>query len=172
MLSPKNNVFRMYRPKNDNGELVLVQEVNLTSEQKELYLSLFYDCVLNINNELNQKQHEVIMKTATSSMAYALYLMDPNHANLLIEEAYAAYKKLGETKLFDSLPDNISKLEKIITNNLTVIFDRIKKEGLDGVFLKTDETDVFNDLENIFMHISYGACSAMLTQYDTILDLE
>jgi hypothetical protein len=173
MLSPKTNTYRMFRPPEISGELLLVQELNLTSEQKELYNSIFYEYVLNMENELSRYHHNVIKKTATSAMAYALFLMDQNHPTIIIEEARKEFlKTTKDISFFDDLPDTISKLDYLISTNLNIILKKISSEGLDGLFLNPIESDVFNDLENIFMHVSYSVCGNILDQYKNLLDSE
>ncbi len=164
----KSKFFVMTRPSNVDSPNLLKIETFESMEKNDdldhLYSMCFFDYFLNLSNQINKKQHEILISTMIAPISLQFFLTDIDKSNGLIHFFSEQLKQdIGDKQTLETLekmPDEISKLDFIIRYNLEVFNQDKKNLGLEKAL--QENKDFFADLEEVFFSLPACFCFGMV----------
>lgn len=159
-----SKVFVMTRPKEGENLLVIQTkaQADKVDELSEIYDLCFFDYLLNLDGELTDKQHEIIISAFSPALAYQFFMQNSEKSQSLVEEllkpenpSAKEFKKIVESKF-----DDISQIYVLMKRMLYDFIADIDELGFDDAIMV--HHDFFHDLKDSFDSLPECFCEGII----------
>lgn len=126
-----SNFFVMERPSEMNENSLIIKTDEFHKEEskiEELLTDSFYDVVLNVSDRLTSDEYKHALRIVTPAFAAQLFAASPEKIHEIVQEFMVKEKNKKVLAFFESIPEDISKLEFVVRLNFNIYYrDKVEK---------------------------------------------
>ncbi len=149
-----SNFFVMERPSELNAHSLIIKTDEYHQEESkldELLTDAFYDVVLNVSDRLSFENYKHALKIITPSLALQIFSENEGKMEEIVKNFLTKEKNKKVLEFFESIPEDVSKLEFVIRLNFVLFYQDKTQKSLDEAI--KNFKFFLDDMEEIFYYL-------------------